>query len=180
MTMSCSRKRNAPHVKFQNQRGVSIVEFAMCVSRNQIIIGFIVDLIFSAFINTCVGYKNYRYFLQFLFSTACLCYYGAYISFYILILAIRKHGIDDLRVKDENGQPIPLSSTLRWTVCLFSKIDHFTKRTGTRCILCLCVSSWEHCRSVSFLPIVYGASKHYLQRGCQVGRLKLCYKDWRS
>ncbi|KAL3896887.1 MAG: hypothetical protein SGCHY_003784 [Lobulomycetales sp.] len=36
-----------------------------------------------AFINACVGYKNYRFFLQFLVSTMTLCLYGSYLVYWI-------------------------------------------------------------------------------------------------
>lgn len=40
-------------------------------------------------LNQCVGERNYRYFLTFLFVNAAFLFYGAYVIFLMLISEVR-------------------------------------------------------------------------------------------
>ncbi len=51
-------------------------------------------------INRCVGYYNYRYFLLFIFSHAVICTYGAIVGVYVFLGIIKEQDLFNAKFKN--------------------------------------------------------------------------------
>lgn len=70
-------------------------------------------------IQNCVGYLNYRYFLMFLFTTASLCAYCAYVVFYLFLSEIHRKGLLELFYIDQTTkQQMPVTMYVAFMVVL--------------------------------------------------------------
>ncbi|KAJ3180448.1 hypothetical protein HDU87_001957 [Geranomyces variabilis] len=66
-------------------------------------------------VNNCVGHNNFRFFFAFLTTTIIMCFYGAYLAYYVFVLEMRVQQVDMLVVYDHvAGTRVPLSSQQKW------------------------------------------------------------------
>jgi len=87
-------------------------------------------------INRCVGYYNYRYFLLFIFSHAVICTYGAFAGILVFLGLIQEQDLFNAKFKNmRTGEMIEPSYfvIMRW---LFDKETPFAFVT----ILCIVMS----------------------------------------
>ncbi len=69
-------------------------------------------------IRNCVGYKNYRWFIFFLFMNTLACFYCSYICYYLFQFEIHASKLLEMTYVDEKGQRVSVSWILAHLVYL--------------------------------------------------------------
>jgi hypothetical protein len=73
----------------------------------------------TAWVNNCIGERNHRFFLLFLFMTSSLCLYGAWLGGSILYGQRAARHIDQVQIRDEvtgEWRPLTWREQAQWVV----------------------------------------------------------------